>query len=60
MDIWLQGNMEAHSFIDEEYWKKNFDSVKSVLPNVEVSVYEEGEKVWDASEWMRNISLGFL
>ena len=27
MDIWLQGNLEAHSFIDAEYWKKNFDSV---------------------------------
>ena len=41
MDIWLQGTLEAHSFIDAEYWKKNFDSVKSVLPNAEVYVYEE-------------------
>ena len=43
MDIWLQGNLEAHSFIDAEYWKKNFDSVKSVLPNAEVYVYENEE-----------------
>ena len=45
MDIWLEGNLEAHSFIDAEYWKKNFDSVKSVLPNAEVYVYEEGGKI---------------
>lgn len=41
MDIWLQGNLDAHSFIDAEYWKKNFDSVKSVLPNAEIYVYED-------------------
>ena len=45
MEIWLQGNLEAHSFISEEYWKKNFDSVKSVLPNAEVYVYEEGKDI---------------
>lgn len=38
MNIWLEGNLEAHSFIDAEYWNKNFDSVKSVLPNAEVYV----------------------
>ena len=45
MDIWLQGNLEAHSFIDAEYWKKNFDSVKSVLPNAAVYVYEEDGEI---------------
>ena len=61
MDIWLQGNLEAHSFIDAEYWKKNFDSVKSVLPNAEVYVYERRrEKFWVSSEWTRNILPVFL
>lgn len=45
MNIWLQGNLEAHSFIDAGYWEKNFDSVKSVLPNAEVYVYEEDGEV---------------
>lgn len=45
MDIWLQGNLEAHSFIEEEYWKNNYNSVRSVLPNAEVYVYEEGEDI---------------
>ena len=45
MNIWLEGNLEAHSFIDAEYWNKNFDSVKSVLPNAEVYVYEEAGEI---------------
>lgn len=42
MDIWLQENLEASSFIDAEYWMKNYDSVKSVLPNEEIYMYGEG------------------
>lgn len=41
MKIWLNTNIEAHSFIPEEYWKNNFDAVKSVLPCAEVYVYED-------------------
>lgn len=41
MKIWLNTNIEAHSFIPEEYWKNNFESVKSVLPCAEVYVYED-------------------
>ena len=33
MDIWLQGNLEAHSFIDAEYWKKNFDCLLYTSPS---------------------------
>lgn len=41
MEIWLEGNIKAHSFIGEEYWKKNYEQVRSILPNAEVYVYEE-------------------
>ena len=41
MEIWLEGNLQAHAFIGEEHWKQNYESVKSVLPNAEVYVYEE-------------------
>lgn len=41
MEIWLEGNLQAHAFVGAEYWKKNFESVQSVLPNAEVYVYEE-------------------
>ena len=28
MDIWLKGNIKAHDFIDEEYWKDKFEMVR--------------------------------
>lgn len=45
MEIWLEGNLSAHPFVDAAYWKGNYDSVRSVLPNAEVYVYEEDGKV---------------
>lgn len=45
MEIWLEGNLQAHGFIDAEYWRKNLESVRSVLPNAEVYVYEEAREI---------------
>lgn len=45
MEIWLEGNLKAHSFIKEEYWKQNYETVRSVLPNAEVYVFEEDGEV---------------
>ncbi len=28
MEIWVNTNIEAHNFIDENYWRNNFDMVK--------------------------------
>ena len=25
MDLWLHANIESHSFIEADYWKKNYD-----------------------------------
>lgn len=41
MEIWLEGNISAHPFISEAYWRQNLETVKLVLPNAEVYVYEE-------------------
>lgn len=41
MDIWLKGNIKAHDFIDEEYWKDNFEMVKGMIPKADVYVYED-------------------
>lgn len=41
MKIWLETNIEAHSFIQKEYWLSNFEMVKEVLPQAEVYVFEE-------------------
>ena len=32
MTIWLQGNEQAHNFIDPEFFKQNFDLVKMLIP----------------------------
>lgn len=45
MKLWLNGNLQAHSFVKEEYWKKNYEMVESVLPDSEVYVCMEEEKV---------------
>ena len=31
MQIWLNTNIQAHSFISPDYWKNNFDVVKEML-----------------------------
>ena len=45
MEIWLEGNLKAHPFIKEEYWRQNYETVRFVLPNAEVYVFEEDEEV---------------
>ncbi len=40
MRLWYEGNLEAHDFIDREYWDRNLSYVKRVIPQVEVYVYE--------------------
>ena len=45
MEIWLEGNLKAHPFIKEEYWRQNYEIVRSVLPNAEVYVFEEDGEV---------------
>lgn len=39
-DIWLDTNRKAHAFIPASYWERNFASVKEMLPQAEVYVYE--------------------
>ena len=41
MQIWLNTNIQAHSFISPDYWQSNFDTVKGMMPLAEVYVYED-------------------
>ena len=45
MSIWLQVNMESHSFIEADYWKNNYEMVKEMIPKAEVFVSEENELI---------------
>lgn len=41
MQIWLEGNLDAHDFIDPGYWHDNYELVKKELPNAQLYVDEE-------------------
>ena len=45
MSIWLQVNMESHSFIGADYWKDNYEMVKDMIPKAEVLVSEENGQI---------------
>ena len=44
-DLWLDTNLKAHEFIPFQYWKNNYDAVKEMLPQAEVYVYENDNKI---------------
>ena len=45
MKIWLESTIEAHYFIKEEYWKKNYEVVRDIyIPMAKTFVYcDEGK-----------------
>lgn len=45
LDIWLEGNAQAHHFIPESYWKSNLKFMTEALPKAEVYVYRKGGEV---------------
>ena len=45
MSLWLHENIESHSFIKADYWKKNYDMVRKLIPEAEVFVAEENEAI---------------
>lgn len=45
LQIWLDTNIKAHSFINKEYWINNFELVKEMLPNAEIYIYEHDNKI---------------
>lgn len=45
MSIWLQVNMESHSFIGADYWKDNYEMVREMIPKAEVLVSEENGQI---------------
>lgn len=40
MSIWLEGNLQAHDFIDSEFFKQNFQLVKMLIPMSTVYVQD--------------------
>lgn len=45
MELWLETNILAHSFIESEYWKSNYATVKAMMPCATIYVYEENKVI---------------
>ncbi|MGM0113892.1 GNAT family N-acetyltransferase [Enterococcus sp. DIV0187] len=43
--IWLKSNLEAHTFIDRNYWLKNYQTVKASLTTADLYAYYHNEKI---------------
>ena len=43
MQIWLDTNIHAHDFIAFDYWQRNFDMVREMLPHAEICVHEDDD-----------------
>jgi len=41
MKLWLETNIFAHDFIDEKYWRSNYEQVRQMMPEATIYVYEE-------------------
>ncbi|TGD21211.1 GNAT family N-acetyltransferase [Companilactobacillus suantsaicola] len=44
-DIWLQGNLEAHDFVDPHFWINNQEAVKQQFLKAEIYVYANPDPV---------------
>lgn len=51
-EIWLKTNLKAHGFISAQYWENNFETVKELLLQAEVYVYENNEKIHAPSHFI--------
>ena len=45
MKIWIDTNVDAHNFIQKEYWINNYELVKQMLPAADIYIYEENNVI---------------
>ncbi len=45
MQIWLDVNMDAHNFVQGDYWLSNYQSVQKQLLQADIYVYEQDEEI---------------
>lgn len=43
--LWLNGNLQAHSFIPAQYCKNQFVNIKKMLPEANIFVYRNNETI---------------
>ena len=45
MEIWLEGNLQAHDFVDPDYWTGCFQEVREAIAQADVWVWDENGRV---------------
>ena len=61
MDIWLKSTIKAHNFIDENYWRKNYNNVKNIyIPISDTFVYEDNGSIKGFISIINNDFIGAL
>lgn len=45
MEIWLEGNLNAHPFVDRKYWINNFEMIRDALQQSEIIVIEDKSQI---------------
>lgn len=60
MEIWLESNIDVHSFIDKKYWEDNYEMVKEILPSAEIYLYEENKNILGFVGLMENYIAGIF
>ena len=45
MEIWLEGNLQAHDFVDLDYWTGCFQEVREAIAQADVWVWDDSGRV---------------
>ena len=45
MEIWLEGNLQAHDFVGPDYWTGCFQEVREAIAQADVWVWDENGRV---------------
>lgn len=43
LEIWLEANLQAHGFIPAPYWEGQLETVRTLLPQAELYVWQDGD-----------------
>jgi len=46
LDVWINASIQAHSFIDKEFWESKIDDMREIyIPNSDTYIFKENEIV---------------
>ena len=51
MEIWLEGNLQAHDFVDPAYWTGCLQEVREAIARADVWVWDENGRVEPLPVW---------